>query len=728
MQNDYPQDDQREFVANCAVGMEMLVCDEVRSFGGKEIEQNPGVVWWKGSLETGYLGCLWSRYSSKILLKLDSFKIENDTDLYNRIKDFSWQDHLNNSLTFSVSCSVTRDSVIDHSHFAALRVKDGLVDSFREKGLNRPNVVKNKPDIRIHLFIDKFSATLYLDMSGESLHRRGYRSSTGIAPLKETLGAAIVKLAGWGEDIHPDQTLIDPMCGSGTLLIEAALLFGDSAPGLTRRYFGFSKWLGHKSDLWKNLVNEAIAREEVGLDKKWPKITGYDCDKKVVRVARENVKRAGLEDYIDIQVKEVGHLQEHSGKGFIISNLPFGERLSEKEEVYYLYRGLGKIMKKNFQGWNISLFISQPDLVDRLNLKVTSSYPLKNGPIFCKLFNGVVDSTGDQLFEWRLRSIEGDGDDTQQSDFANRLRKNFQKMNKWASKNNAHCYRLYDRDLPEYNVAIDIYEKYLLIQEYKAPSSVDEGKAKERFQHILQTIKSVFEIGRDRIFIKERKRQRGKDQYSAKQGKKRFVEVAEGECFFLVNFKNYLDTGLFLDHRPIRLEFKEIAFRKKFLNLFGYTGTASVHAAKGGALQTTTVDLSSTYLEWARWNMSLNGFSDINNIVVKQDCMSWLKEHREKFDIIFIDPPTFSNTKKKDRVFNVQKDHKELIFLASNLLEEGGVIYFSTNYKGFKIDEELKSAFDVRNISKKSVPFDFQRKKSIHHCYLVQKKQENKNQ
>lgn len=711
-----------KFVANCGVGLEDLVGDEISSFGGNNIEKKKGVVLWDGPLETAYKACLWSRFTSKILYQIDAFNIKNDDELYEQTKKISWEKHLSSSHTFSVSSAVTSDAVIPHSHFAALRVKDAIVDYFREKENTRPDIAKYKPDIRIHFFLEKNEAVIFLDMSGESLHRRGYREATGAAPLKETLGAAIVAFSGWSNELGPETTLIDPMCGSGTLLIEAALIWGDSAPGLSRKYFGFSKWLGHMNDIWSLLVDEAIEREEKGLKRKWPKILGFDCDYELVKIARKNIERAGLEEFIDIQHREIAHLDNTDESGFIISNLPYGERLLEEEDVPFLYRGVGRIVSTYFTGWNISFFISVPELVDNLGLNIQKSYKLKNGPLSCRLVCGHPKKTPDP-FEWRLNTNPVT---LENSDLANRLKKNFKKLSKWSRKNNISCFRLYDKDLAEYNVAIDIYEKYLLLQEYKAPSSIDPEVAKKRFTHVLDTIKSVFEIGRDRIYIRERKRQKGKKQYQAKEGRRKYFSVREGNCFFLVNFTNYLDTGLFLDHRPIRMEIGKLAEGKSFLNLFGYTGTASVHAAMGGAKTTTTVDLSATYMNWARMNMANNGLSLDNNIMIKEDCLSWLKSHKGKYDLIFVDPPTFSNTKKKDRVFDIQKDHSELLLKASELLEKkNGLLIFSTNYRGFTLDKLLEKHYYISDITNKTIPHDFSRSKRIHRCYMMRIKAEN---
>jgi 23S rRNA (guanine2445-N2)-methyltransferase / 23S rRNA (guanine2069-N7)-methyltransferase len=284
------------------------------------------------------------------------------------------------------------------------------------------------------------------------------------------------------------------------------------------------------------------------------------------------------------------------------------------------------------------------------------------------------------------------------------------------------CFRLYDRDLQEYNVSVDIYEKWILVQEYVAPSTINEQLAKERFQQVLVQVRHLFSVRRDRVFVKTRRKQKGKAQYQKQGSRKKMHVVREGDCSLLVNFTDYLDTGIFLDHRNIRLRIAKEAKGKRFLNLFAYTGTASIHAAVGGAVATTTVDLSANYLNWARMNLGLNGFGGLAHETVKADCMKWLQEARGEYDLIFVDPPTFSNTKKERRVFDVQRDHKRLIELSANRLAEDGLLLFSTNFRQFKMDESIEKYYSVKDISRATIPQDFSRNTKIHQCWEIRRR------
>ena len=703
-------------VATCATGVESLVRDEIHQFGGKNIEEKKGVVTWESDLETVYRCCLWSRFASRILLKIVSFTVDDEEMLYQKSKGVDWQEHMDVKTSFAITCTITGKSQITHSRYAALKVKDALVDFFRDALGDRPSVKGDKPGVQFHLHLEEGEATLFIDMSGESLHRRGYRAKGTIAPLKETLGAAIVALSGWPVE---GGDLVDPMCGSGTLLIEAAMMFGDSAPGLSRNYFGFYEWAGHNDLLWRRLVEEAMTREDAGLLKKWPVIVGYDSDHVAVSAAKKNILQAGLEDVIQIRQADLATLSPPSKNGIVLSNLPYGERLSEAEYVARLYRAYGRIAKERFVGWRLGAFISNPELTDSFTFAWEKKYKLHNGSIPCRLLIGKVLPDSEPTFIWRLPDEESIGE---KGEFANRLLKNMKKMLKWAEREQVDCYRVYHSDLPEYNFSIDLYSKWIHVQEYAAPKTVDPELSASRLRHGLEVIRDVLGVRSNRIFVKRRERQKGSRQYEKKDSKKKMYEVREGVCSLLVNFTDYLDTGLFLDHRPVRQKIYNEAKGKRFLNLFAYTGTATVHAAMGGAASTTTVDLSSTYLDWAKLNLAVNGFSEVKHKVEQGDCGEWLGASTSKFDLIFMDPPTFSNTKKDKRVFDVQKDHLQLIELAVGRLETEGLLIFSTNFRKFKLDDEVEKKFEVNEITAQTIPFDFSRNKKIHRCWEIRHK------
>ena len=303
-------------------------------------------------------------------------------------------------------------------------------------------------------------------------------------------------------------------------------------------------------------------------------------------------------------------------------------------------------------------------------------------------------------------------------DFLNRLKKNQQQLKKWCEQTGVTCYRLYDADLPDFSMAIDIYENYCYVQEYAAPKTIDPKKAESRLLAALDIVQHVLGINESHIILKTRQKQKGLQQYEKMSEQKKILEVHEGAAKLLVNLTDYLDTGLFLDSRSIRQKIFEQAQGKYFLNLFCYTGTATVFAALGKAASTTSIDLSNTYVEWAKQNLALNGISPRQHTYIQADCLQWLQAENNKYDLILLDPPTFSNSKRMQDVLDIQQDHVALIKECLRILKKDGQLLFVTNKRGFKLDESLKTLYSITDTTKKTIPFDFKRA-VIHHSYVI---------
>jgi 23S rRNA (guanine2445-N2)-methyltransferase / 23S rRNA (guanine2069-N7)-methyltransferase len=283
--------------------------------------------------------------------------------------------------------------------------------------------------------------------------------------------------------------------------------------------------------------------------------------------------------------------------------------------------------------------------------------------------------------------------------------------------------------MPEYSFAVDIYgndERYACVQEYAAPPTVSRDAARSRRDEALSVLPEVLGLPAERIALRVRRRQRHGEQYEKVDSERSFHVVREGRYRFLVNFTDYLDTGLFLDHRITRRRIGELAAGRRFLNLFAYTGTATVYAAGGGATSSTTVDMSNTYLEWAKRNLALNGLAGPNHGFVHADCIAWLEDQaREagpRYGLVFVDPPTLSRSKRMEREFDVQRDHVQLLRLVAALLEPDGVILFSNNYQRFKLDAESLADFEVEDLGRKTLPEDFRRNPKIHVAYLLRRR------
>jgi len=713
----------RPFFATCPKGIEPLLADELRQLGAEMVKETRAGVAFEGVLAIGYRACLWSRLASRILLPLTNFPAPTPEELYAGVKTIAWKEHLAAEGTLAVDFT-TSQSAITHSHYGALKVKDAIVDQLRDEFGVRPSIDTAQPDIRVNVYLLRDQATVSLDLSGESLHRRGYRTQTVQAPLKENLAAAILLRANWPAIAKQGGMLVDLMCGSGTLPIEAAMIAADIAPGLAREYFGFTRWKQHDNAVWTGLLDEAHQRRETGLAH-LPPIHGYDHDPLAIRAARDNIKRAGLGNLIVAQQRELSDCTpEQSPTGLVVANPPYGERLGPSSELPALYTELGTQFKKCFPGWRAAVFTGNPELGKVMGLRAGRMHTLYNGAIECKLLHfeitpeNVVVERAPKPFEIRPGSSA--------EMFANRLRKDLQHFGRWARRQEIFAWRLYDADLHEYNLAIDVYEsdkRYVHVQEYEAPDTISPDKARQRLQHALGVIPLVLEIPREQMFFKVRKRQKGGAQYEKLDQTGEFHEVREGPCRLLVNFTDYLDTGLFLDHRDTRTMLGQLAGGKRFLNLFGYTGTATVHAALGGAVSTTTVDMSYTYLDWAQRNFELNKLAGNKHELVQADVLVWLKENRQRrYGLIFLDPPTFSRSKRMEDTLDVQRDHAALIADTAALLEPGGVLIFSTNLRRFKLDRDALAGLHVEDITRKTIPRDFERDPKIHQCFRITRK------
>ncbi|MEM0652921.1 bifunctional 23S rRNA (guanine(2069)-N(7))-methyltransferase RlmK/23S rRNA (guanine(2445)-N(2))-methyltransferase RlmL [Klebsiella huaxiensis] len=693
--------------ASTARGLEELLKTELEGLGAVDCQVVQGGVHFQGDTRLLYQSLMWSRLASRIMMPLGQCSVYSDLDLYLGVQAIPWTEIFTPDATFAVHFSGLNDE-IRNSQYGALKVKDAIVDSFTRKNLPRPNVDRESPDLRINVWLNKETAHISLDLSGEGLHLRGYRDGTGMAPIKESLAAAIVMRSGWA----PGTPLLDPMCGSGTLLIEAAMLATDRAPGLHRGHWGFGGWAQHDDVIWKEVKAEAQTRARQGLAAYESRFYGSDIDARVIERARSNARRAGIGELVTFEVKDVAKLDNPLPKGpygTVISNPPYGERLESEPALIALHSLLGRIMKNQFGGWNLSLFSASPDLLSCLQLRADKQFKAKNGPLDCVQKN------------YHLAESEGGKTATLAEDFANRLRKNLKKYEKWARQEGIECYRLYDADLPEYNVAIDRYGEWVVVQEYAPPKTVDAHKARQRLFDIIAATIAVLGIAPNKLVLKTRERQKGKNQYQKMAEKGDFLEVQEYNARLWVNLTDYLDTGLFLDHRIARRMLGEMSKGKDFLNLFAYTGSASVHAGLGGARSTTTVDMSRTYLEWAERNLRLNGLTGRAHRLMQADVLGWLRESTEQFDLIFIDPPTFSNSKRMEDAFDVQRDHLRLMTDLKRLLRKGGTIMFSNNKRGFRMDHDglAQLSLKAQEITQKTQSQDFARNRQIHNCWLI---------
>lgn len=829
------------FFATCPKGLEPLLAAELAGFGTASVRETLAGARFEGTLESAYRTCLWSRIASRVILTLATFPVTDAASLYDGVRRIPWREHLPSNGTLRVDFGGTSET-ISNSLFGAQKVKDAVVDRIRDETGVRPSVDLDRPAVRVNVRLHQGEVTVGIDLSGDSLHRRGYRGEGGEAPLKENLAAAVLVRAGWMDIAGRRGSLVDPLCGSGTFLVEAALMASDTAPGIFRHHFGFDKWRPNPVLLWRNLLAEARERRERGMARGLPDLRGYDADPRMVSAARENLRRAGF-DRVSVSVRELSRLTRpvHAGAapGLLVANPPYGERLGSADALAHLYRHFGDKLKEHFTGWKAALLTGNPDLGKTMGLRAKKVYALFNGPIPCKLLlfdvepewfvegppagpaavprpedttpggadarplspaPAVPDSNGrcttsPAILEPALeppvepiseRTAEGAAERTaeaisertaepappvpspptpdapkaesRQEDvpdapppphsgspreaggetaspagpgspappaaqgaemFANRLVKNLKKIGKWAHRHGVACYRLYDADMKEYAFAVDRYGDYLHVQEYTPPATVDPEAAQRRLDEALWEMVRVLGIPPERIYVKERRRQKRFDQYTRQASEGRLLEVTEGGSRFLVNLSDYVDTGLFLDLRPLRLKIREMARGKRFLNLFCYTAAATVHAAAGGARNTTSVDLSATYLAWARKNLALNGFSEALHRLIRSECGEFLSRCTQSFDLVLMDVPTFSNSKRMAGTLDIQRDQAGLIRKAARLLAPGGTLFFSTHNRRFQLETGALADLAPRDISKETLPEDFAGDPRIHQCWEI---------
>lgn len=748
-------------VVSCASGFEVLLFDELVEILADilppdELKLGNACVEFQGNTSILYRICLWSRLAEQVLVNLAHMQIleKSQSDarelLYKEVKSIPWQKFFTTSDSFKIDSS-GKQTVFDDERFAALVCKDAIADCFRFHYEKRPSVAKENADIVVQLFGDGNHFRVQLNISGERLHKRGYRLSTVEAPLRETLAAALLRQINWHKQCRQLDYFLDPCCGSGTLVIEALLMAADSAPGLFRaqsrdKFFAFEKLAFFEAPVWTTLCDEAQTRQQAGLEKithQALKFRAYDSDIVAIKACRENLDHVNLLDYVHVEKRAFAHLAplkvegKNESKGMLLCNPPYGERLQEASELKYLYRFLGERFREHFNHWHVGVISSQVELLDALALTDFQQARFYNGNLKCIFRYACIDRStnqdklvGNYYLDCLESTVEQEAFDERAMDFKNRLVKNLRKLKPWLKKSAVQQFRLYDADIPEFNIAIDAYQEagaaFLMVSEYAPPKTVDEAVAKERFNLALQTLRTLFKLHREQIYIKTRRRQKGSAQYHSKSddsktnNKPRLVPVTENGLKFLLNPTDYLDTGLFLDHRLMRKRLFDEARGKRFLNLFCYTGSATVYAAAGGAKSSLSVDLSANYLSWACKNLLVNGFSLDEHRTKAADVMSWLLESKEQYDLIFIDPPTFSNTKKKGLTFDVQSDHERLIERALARLDGQGSIYFSCNFRHFSFSEKLINNYRVKEISKETQSPDFSRKQA-HRSWLIQK-------
>ncbi|HTM70111.1 MAG TPA: bifunctional 23S rRNA (guanine(2069)-N(7))-methyltransferase RlmK/23S rRNA (guanine(2445)-N(2))-methyltransferase RlmL [Luteimonas sp.] len=709
-----------KFYASCGKGLEYLLADELQALGCVRATAAVAGANAEGSLADAQRAVLWSRLASRVLWPIAEFDCPDEHALYAGAAAIDWPAHVDAAMTIAVDAHVS-GSAITHARYAAQRVKDAVVDVLRERSGARPDVDVEAPDVRLNLVVRKGRAIVSIDLGGGPMHRRGWRVAQGDAPMKENLAAAVLLRGAWPQVYAEGGALLDPMCGSGSLLIEGALMAADIAPGLLRhRDAPPTRWKGFDMAAWETLVAEARTRADAGRAALRPAFHGSDLDPHAIQSAQRNAAEAGVADAISLQAADVRALPERpEPRGLVACNPPYDARLAADPA---LYRALGDALRRVTPGWRASLLCGDDMLARATGLRAAKTYQVFNGAIECTLL--VADPVAPPQRERTDAPVALNEGATM---VANRLRKNLRATRSWREREGVSCFRAYDADIPEYAAAIDVYAEaddparlWLHVQEYAAPADIPEAIARRRLGDLLAAAREVFALPRERIALKTRAVGKGGSKYAGGFDRRgEFLVVREGDTRLRVNLFDHLDTGLFLDHRPMRLRLAQEAEDTRFLNLFGYTGAATVHAAMGRARTTTTVDLSGTYLEWCAANLQENDIAGSRHQLVQADALQWLRADRGQYDLVFCDPPTFSNSKRAGD-FDIQRAHVDLLRAAVEHLAPGGVLYFSNNFRRFRLDAEAIAQFATcEDISASTIPPDFARNPRIHRTWRL---------
>jgi len=766
-------------IATTAFGLEAVTVQELQRLGYESRTTGPGRVLFEAGGAALARSNLWLRTADRVLLRVGSFSASDFGELFDRTFALPWEKWLPPDALFPVT-GRSHKSQLSSVPACQKIVKKAIVEKLRAAH-RVTELPESGSRFKVDVALLANEATLTIDTSGAGLHKRGYRTLVGPAPLKETLAAAMILLAHW----RPELPLIDPFCGSGTIPIEAALLGRNLAPGRLRT-FDAEAWPTFDSRHWAEARQEAA---DLALPQLPMRILGTDRDEAVLSLARYHAQQAQVADDVHFQVKEFADLTSKRQYGMVITNPPYGVRLGEQDEAAEIVRLMPEVLRR-LPTWSHFILSAAADFEALVGQQATRRRKLYNGRIQCTYYQFYgprpkrregkqsaeypVPSTQEPTSrsedsslstEYPVLSTEQPPSSTdlptprpeyvvpstpasvpstpsvsrpapkpafgglparakdQAALFHNRLVKLARHLRRWPTKQGITCYRLYDRDIPEVPLVVDRYEDYLHVAEWERPHEHTLAEHSDWIDLMLDTAADTLGVPRDHVFCKRRERQRDLGQYERHSAEQKTTIAQEGGLKFLINLSDYVDTGLFLDHRITRGMVRDQAAGKRFLNLFCYTGAFTVYAAAGGAVQTTSVDLSNTYLDWAKKNLTINNLLGEQHRLVRRDTLGFLREHPtgEHYDLAVADVPTYSRSKATEEDWDVQRDYPEVLNRLLGLMPAGGVVYFSSNFRRLKFDEAAIPNAMIREISRQTVPADF-RNKRIHRAWRLVKK------
>ena len=709
-----PTTDTWPLFVTAARSLETQLETELTELGATDARVSRGGVHCVADLETLYRICHRSRLASRVLLPVAEFAAADEAALYQGCLSVDWSAVLAPGSSLAVDFASSR-SALTHTRFGAQRVKDGIVDQLREARGERPDVDRQQPDCRINAYLFDNRASLSLDLGGGALHRRPWLAEDARPAIAPNLASALLMKSGWARVDGPSAHCVSLWAQDATLAIEAAEIALGAAANRDRDHWGFLGWLAHDADAWSREQHAALLDEsDCELH-----ITAVEPDRRAGGVALAAIRASGMPVVLEAAEPQEWLAQASVPPDAFIAATPVGRVADDTA----LWPALGDTLKQHAVGCRAGVLAPDVELGKQLGIRAAkrNQYQLSDTTAAWLQLSLRDDQFIDRAAaEQRRQAREHDAAiERGAGALVNRIRKNQRTLGKWAQRNGISCYRLYDADLPEYALAVDLYGDHAHIQEYAAPSSIDPKRAAQRLADAMAVLPNVLGIDAERCVLKQRQRQRGDAQYRKQDNTGNFMRVSEGPATFAVNLHDYLDTGLFLDHRETRQQVARLARGKRLLNLFGYTGSVTVQAALAGATDSLTVDKSQTYLDWAGRNFSLNKLDGRRHRLERGDVPSWLAHHRERYGVIFLDPPTFSNSKGLDTTFDVQRDHVSIIRDALACLEPGGTLVFSNNNRRFRLDSDALDDCSLDNISHKTLPRDFARNPRIHNVWLI---------
>ena len=736
-----------EFFATCPTGFEPVLARELEQAKVPRTRPLQGRVSFEGDLTCAYRACLWSQVASRIVYVICRGDAADADALYQLARGVAWESHIPRGATFAIDASGT-NAQLRSTQFVAQRTKDAVADEMLSAQGVRPDVNPKNPDVRIVVRVSRTRVTLGIDLTGEPLFLRGYQRRSQGHSLRPDYAAALVHTATDGLAAPWDLPwILDATPGQGVLLVEAALMCARRAPGLLRLRWGFSRWAQHDQDTWEQLVEEA--RKESGeASLQLPELF-VDAPGRTADFVRDALRTAGISSAVHtLQTRK----PDDSG-GLLLCDLTCLPQDALGLEASALNDLSRLVSSSSPQASGVACrddlataYLGTSDMSELRSMLGRDPVWLLGhaSPTVAGLSQ--VDTVGGR----KVAVLEPTSDQ-----FAARLRKNARLRRKWASREDVTCYRVYDADLPDYAVSIDLFcgsdpatgmpdgRRWLNVSEYAAPKEIDPSLARRRLADALVIAQDVLDVSERNTFLHVRRREKGGGQYAqdarparGERGRKGSLPpgahlIEEGGLVFEVNFSMRHDCGIFLDHRDTRALLRELAKQtkgsKRFLNLFAYTGTGTCYAADGGMRHTTTVDLSRPSLDWARRNMERNGFTGPEHEYIQANVLAWVTEQRHsrnRWDLVFCDVPTFSNSSRMGRKsFDVQRDHAELLIAVSRLLTRDGVCVFSCNLRSFtpSLEPLTKAGVVLEDITSQTIPADFARNQRIHHTYLLRR-------